>query len=76
MIFTIVLIVIVILLIVLYIGAQKSSTNFEIAFNDAKNKIIKLRKEFVSDKHNKQEKLGIKYLCVNKLDKIIYGKKK
>jgi hypothetical protein len=75
MIFKIVLIVIIILLILLYVGAQKSSTNFEIAFNDAKLKLRKLRKEFISDKHNKQEKQGKGNLCVTKLDKIIYGKK-
>ena len=74
MIFTIVLIVIIILLIVLYIGAQKSSTNFATAFADAKVKIRKLRKEFISDKHNKEEKQGKGNLCVTKLDKIIYGK--
>ena len=32
--------------------------------------------EFISDKHNKQEKQGKGNLCVTKLDEIIYGNKK
>jgi predicted Holliday junction resolvase-like endonuclease len=75
MIFIIILIIIIIFLILAYLGASSEKTKFEVAFSEIKIKLNNLRKEFISDKHKKQEKEGKGNLCVKKFDKIVYDKK-